>query len=40
MTNILVQNIETFATVTTFPDMDAFDVWMAVSYTHLRAHET
>ena len=28
MTNILVQNIETFATVTTFPDMDAFDAWM------------
>ena len=28
MTNILVQNIETFATITTFPDMDAFDAWM------------
>ena len=28
MTSILVQNIETFATVTTFPDMDAFDAWM------------
>lgn len=28
MTSILVQNIETFETITTFPDMDAFDAWM------------
>ena len=28
MTSILVQNIETFETITTFPDMNAFDAWM------------
>ena len=28
MTSILVQNIETFETITTLPDMDAFDAWM------------
>ena len=28
MTNILVQNIETFATLNTFADLDAFDAWM------------
>ena len=27
-TQILVQNVETFATITTFPDMAAFDAWM------------
>jgi len=28
MTNILVTNIETFETITTFDSMDAFDAWM------------
>lgn len=28
MTNILVQNIETFETITTHANMDAFDAWM------------
>ena len=31
MTTILVQNIETFATITTLDNMDAFDAWLETS---------
>ena len=31
MNQILVQNIETFATLNTFADMDAFDAWLATA---------